>query len=427
MPVYVWFFLGSMAIGVPIVFCLGFAPLATYTLMGKPIFYKMLVQRMYGGVNQFPLMAIPFFILAGNVMNNSGITLSLVHFSNVVVGHLRGGLAQVNIFVSILFAGLSGSAVADTSAIGSIMIPAMEKDGYSKEFAAAVTASSSVIGPIIPPSIIMVIYAYVMSVSVGGMFAAGILPGLTVGILLMVIAHIVSTKRNYPKRGKMASLGEIWRALRSAILPLMTPVIIIGGILGGIFTPTEAAGIAAGYALFLSVFVLRTIKVNEIPKLLYETAVTSSTILLIVGTATVFGWLVSTSQLPNKIADFLFQITANKYLLFFIINILLLITGMFMDAGPAIMILGPVLAPTMVKMGIHPLHFAIVMSVNLTVGLATPPLGLILFVASGLTNLPIESIVKEMLPFLAVEIGVIFLITYIPALSMTMPGLLGLL
>ncbi len=422
-----WFFLGTMALGVPIVFCLAFAPLVTFTLMGKPIFYKMLVQRMYGGVNQFPLMAIPFFILAGNIMNNSGITMSLVKLSNVLVGHLRGGLAQVNIFVSILFAGLSGSAVADTSAIGSILIPAMEKDGYTREFSAAVTASSSVIGPIIPPSIIMVIYAYVMGVSVGGLFAAGIIPGLVVGILLMTIVYIISTKRNYPKRGKMASFTEILRAFRSASLPLLTPVIIIGGILGGIFTPTEAAGIAAGYALFLSLFVLRTVSVKDIPKMLYETAVTSSTILLIVGTATVFGWLVSTSQLPNKIADLLFTITANKYILFFIINIVLLITGMFMDAGPAIMILGPVLAPTMIKMGIHPLHFAIVMCVNLTVGLATPPLGLILFVASGLTGLTIESIVKELFPFLLIEIMVIFLITYIPAFSMAIPTLLGLL
>ncbi|MBW1696872.1 MAG: TRAP transporter large permease [Deltaproteobacteria bacterium] len=427
MPVYMWFFLGSMAIGVPIVFCLGFAPLATFTLMGKPIFYKMIVQRMYGGVNQFPLMAIPFFILAGNVMNTSGITMSLVRLSNVLVGHLRGGLAQVNIFVSILFAGLSGSAVADTSAIGSILIPAMEKDGYSREFSAAVTAASSVIGPIIPPSIIMVIYAYVMGVSVGGLFAAGIIPGLIVGILLMTIAYIISTKRNYPKRGKMASLREIVLAFRKASLPLLTPVIIIGGILGGVFTPTEAAGIAAGYAIFLSLFVLRTISLKDIPKMLYETAITSSTILLIVGTATVFGWLVSTSQLPNKIADLLFSITANKYILFFIINLVLLVTGMFMDAGPAIMILGPVLAPTMIKMGIHPLHFAIVMSVNLTVGLATPPLGLILFVASGLTGLTIESIFKELIPFLLIEVIVIFLITYIPALSMTIPRLLGLL
>jgi tripartite ATP-independent transporter DctM subunit len=372
-------------------------------------------------------MAIPFFILAGNIMNNSGITMSLVRFSNVMVGHLRGGLAQVNIFVSILFAGLSGSAVADTSAIGSIMIPAMEKDGYSREFSAAVTAASSVIGPIIPPSIIMVIYAYVMGVSVGGLFAAGIIPGLIVGLLLMTIAYIISTKRKYPKRGKMASPGEIIRAFKSASLPLLTPVIIIGGILGGIFTPTEAAGIAAGYALFLSLFVLRTLSIKDIPNMLYETAVTSSTILLIVGTATVFGWLVSTSQLPNKIAALLFTITENKYLLFFIINIILLVTGMFMDAGPAIMILGPVLAPTMIKMGIHPLHFAIVMSVNLTVGLATPPLGLILFVASGLTGLTIESICKELVPFLLLEIGVIFLITYVPALSMTIPTWLGLL
>jgi len=424
MPVFVYILFAAMLIGVPIVFCLAFAPMAAFMLMGKPIYFKMIVQRIYGGVNQFPLMAIPFFMLAGQVMNTGGITLNLVRFSNSLVGHLRGGLAHVNIMVSILFAGLSGSAVADTSAIGSILIPAMEKDGYSRAFSAAVTAASSIIGPIIPPSIIMVIYAYVMGVSVGGLFAAGIVPGLMVGLLLMVVTYFISRKRGYPKRGK-ASFREILISFRNSILPLLTAVIIIGGILGGVFTPTEAAAIAAGYALFLSMVIMRTVKIRDLPDILLQSAISSSVILLIVGTATVFGWLVSTSQLPVRVGNAIFSVTENPYLMLFIVNVILLITGMFMDASPAILILGPLLGPTMTQMGIHPLHFAIIMCVNLTVGLATPPVGLVLFVASGLTKLSVERIAREMLPFLMVEIGMIFVITYIPFISMTIPKLLG--
>ena len=224
----------------------------------------------------------------------------------------------------------------------------------------------------------------------------------------------------------MASLKEILIAFKDAFLPLLTPVIIIGGILGGVFTPTEAACVAAGYAIFLSLFVLRTLKLKDMPKILLDSGIASCTILLIVGTATLFGWLVTTSQLPNQIANLLFSASENRYLLLFIINIILLITGMFMDASPAILILGPVLAPTMIQMGIHPLHFAIIMCVNLTVGLATPPLGLVLFVASGLTKLSVEQIAKEMLPFLTIEIFVIFLVTYIPFITMTIPKLFGL-
>jgi tripartite ATP-independent transporter DctM subunit len=421
---FIYIFLGTMLIGVPIAFCMAFAPLVTFTITGKTVYYKMLVQRLYAGIDSFPIMAIPFFMLAGQLMNTGGITVNLVRLANALVGHLRGGLAHVNIVASILFAGLSGSAVADTSALGSILIPAMEKDGYSKEFSAAVTAASSIIGPIIPPSIIMIIYAYVMGVSVGGLFAAGIVPGLLVGLLLMVVAWIISQKRGYPKRGK-ASLREILLATKDSFLPLLTPVIIIGGILGGIFTPTEAAAVAVGYALFLTLFVMRSLRLKDLPGIFLNAALYSSLILLIIGTATVFGWMVSTSQLPAKLSAFMAGITKDPYLMFFFVNVFLLIVGMFMDASPAILIFGPLFGPAMVKMGIDPLHFAIVMCVNLTVGLATPPVGLVLFVASGLTGLSVERIAKEMAPFLAVEILIIFIISYVPAIPMTVPKLLG--
>jgi len=422
---FFWVFLFVMAIGVPIVFALGLAPLVGFILAEKTIFLKMIVQRTFAGVNQFPLLAIPFFILAGELMNRSGITVSLVRFANSLVGHLRGGLAHVNIVTSMLFAGISGSAVADTSAVGSIMIPAMERDGYSRKFAAAVTAASSVVGPNIPPSIIMVIYAFMMNVSVAGLFAAGVVPGLLVGLALMAVTAIISKRRNYPKTEKRAPIGEVAQSAKNAALPLLTPVIIIGGITGGVFTPTEAASIAAFYALILSLFVLKTLKPSELPQIFLHAAVSSGAILLVVGTATAFAWIATLSQVPIKLSTLLFSISDNPYMLLFLINVLLLFVGMFLDAGPAILILGPILAPTMVQLGVHPLHFAIIMCVNLTVGLATPPMGLILFVASGLTRLRVEVIALEMLPFLAIEIGVIFLITYVPAVSMTIPKLLG--
>ena len=423
--VFFWVFLGFMALGVPIVFALGLAPAISFILADQSIFLKMVVQRTFAGINQFPLLAIPFFILAGEVMNRGGITVRLVDFANTLVGHLRGGLAHVNIVTSILFAGISGSAVADTSAVGSIMIPAMERDGYSRKFAAAVTAASSVIGPIIPPSIIMVIYAFMMNVSVAGLFAAGMVPGLLVGFALMVVTAIISKRRNYPKAHHRAPLIEVARSAKGAVLPLLTPIIIIGGIVGGIFTPTEAAAVAAVYALALSLFVLRSLKPNELADIFVNVGISSGAILLVVGTATAFAWIATLSQLPIGLSTLLFSITDNPYILLLLLNVLLLIVGMFLDAGPAILILGPILAPTMIQLGIHPLHFAIIMCVNLTVGLATPPMGLILFVASSLTRLRVEVIALEMLPFLAIEIAVILLITYVPAISMTLPRLLG--
>jgi tripartite ATP-independent transporter DctM subunit len=376
-------------------------------------------------MDSFPLMAIPYFILAGEVMNRGGITTRLVRLSQALIGHLRGGLAHVNILSSILFAGLSGSAVADTSAIGSMLIPAMEKNGYTKRFSAAVTAASSVIGPIIPPSGIMIIYAFVMNVSVAGLFAAGLVPGLMVGFSLMGMTVYLSKKRNYPVASQRASFNEVFISFKGAILPLLTPIIILGGILAGIFTPTEAAAIAAGYAILISVFVLRTLKFKDIPKVLFNAALSSGMILFLVGASTAFATLVSLTGTAPKAMDIMNSISQNPLVLLFLVNLLLFFVGMFLDAGPAILILGPVLGPTFIGMGVDPLHFAIIMCVNVTVGLATPPMGLILFVAAGLSDEPVEKIAWEMLPFLAIEVIVIFLITFVEAIPMTLPRLLG--
>jgi tripartite ATP-independent transporter DctM subunit len=324
-----------------------------------------------------------------------------------------------------LFAGLSGSAVADTSALGSMLVPAMVKQGYSRRFAAAVTAASSVIGPIIPPSGIMIIYAYVMGESVAALFLAGIAPGILVGIGLMLMVKFMANLKDFPPASKRYSWSERGDASLKAFFPLMTPVIILGGILLGIFTPTEAAAVAVGYAIFIGLFVMRTLRVRDLPDVLNRAAMTSAIVLLLVGAAMAFKTVVSLSHAPEHLASAILSISENPLILLFLINVLLFIVGMFLDAGPAIIILGPVLGPIFLDLGIHPVHFAIIMSVNLTVGLATPPMGLVLFVASSVSGERVEEITRAILPFLLVEIIVIFLITFFPAISMTIPRLTG--
>ncbi|NVK01317.1 MAG: TRAP transporter large permease [Oceanospirillaceae bacterium] len=419
-------FLILILIGMPVFFAMLAAPGSMLMLLDMDRDIPLLFRNIYNGIDSFPLMAIPFFMLAGELMNRGGITLSLVNFSQSLLGHIRGGLAHVNIFSSMLFAGLSGSAVADTSALGSMLIPAMEKNGYKRKFAAAITAASSVIGPIIPPSGIMIIYAYTMEVSVAALFAAGIVPGVLVGAALMAITSVMARKYDFPIASKKATWRERGEAARGAFLPLLTPVIILGGILGGIFTPTEASAIAVAYALILSLFITRTLKFSELPEIFNKAAMASAVVLLLVGAAIAFKTVVSLSHVAENLAEYVLSLSDSVYLLLFLINILLFVVGMFLDAGPAIIILGPILGPVFIGMGVDPVHFAIIMSVNLTVGLATPPMGLVLFVASSVSGEKVETISKAILPFLAVEILVIFLITYFPAISMTVPRLLGL-
>ena len=422
---YFWIFIFLMAAGMPVVFALLVGPGLSLAIEGDHVFYKALLSRLYSGMDSFPLMALPFFILAGQLMNSGGITKSIVDFSQSMIGHVRGGLAQVNILSSVLFAGLSGSAVADTSALGKIFIPAMTQKGYSKPFAAAITAASSVIGPIIPPSGIMILYAFIMNVSVAGLFAAGLVPGLMISVGLMIATSIIAKKRNYPVAGRRATWRERGQAFRKTALALLTPVILLGGILGGIFTPTEAAAVAAAYALIVTLFLTRTLRLRELPQIFIEAAVQSGVILLLVGASVVFAWIITVSGMAGMVANGMMETSDNVYVLLFLTNLFLFVVGMFLDAGPAILILGPVLGPLFIALGVDPVHFAVVMCVNVTVGLATPPLGLVLFVAASVSQEKVETIARQMLPFLTVEIGVIFLITYFPALSLTLPRLLG--
>ena len=489
------FFLLLLLVGMPVFFALVLSPGLLLWASGQERDIALLYRNVYNGMDSFPLMALPFFVLAGELMNRGGITTRLVEFSQALMGHMRGGLAHVNILSSMLFAGLSGSAVADTSALGSTLIPAMEKNGYTRRFAAAVTAASSVIGPIIPPSGIMIIYAYVMGESVAALFLAGIVPGILVGVGLMIVVRLMADRYDLPKAERIVSPGQIISPLESwvsfvliriniagllvalssgilsllrstvgidisvggwvvflvflpiahllmvrlrrqvshdfrtickkAVAPLQTPIIILGGILVGVFTPTEASAIAVAYALVIAFLVLGSIRVRDLPEILTKAALSSATVLLLVGAAVAFKTVVSLSHAPEHMAEFMLGLTSNPLVLLFLINILLFIVGMFLDAGPAIIILGPILGPIFVDLGVHPVHFAIIMSVNLTVGLATPPMGLVLFVAASVSGEKVESISRAILPFLAVEVIVIFLITYIPAISMTIPRLTG--
>ncbi|MBE3638391.1 TRAP transporter large permease [Mangrovicoccus algicola] len=426
----IWFlplFLLLLLAGLPVFFGLLAAPGAILWLNGQDRDITLLYRNLYNGMDSFPLMAIPFFMLAGELMNRGGITLRLVEFSQALMGHLRGGLAHVNILSSILFAGLSGSAVADTSALGSMLIPAMEKQGYSRRFAAAVTAASSVIGPIIPPSGIMIIYAYVMGESVAALFLAGIVPGVLVGLGLMAVVRLMAGRHDFPVASRKASWGERGEASLKAFFPLMTPVIILGGILGGVFTPTEAAAVAVAYALVIGLFVLRSLRLRDLPDVFARAGLSSAVVLLLVGAAMSFKTVVSLSHAPEALAALVLGLTENPYLLLLLINLLLFVVGMFLDAGPAIIILGPILGPVFAGMGIDPVHFAIIMCVNLTVGLATPPMGLVLFVAASVSRERVAAISRAILPFLAVEIAVIFLITFVPAICLTIPRLAGFL
>lgn len=416
--------LSLIFLGMPISYSLGVTALATLVKLDYISFLGIMPQRMFGGLNSYAIMAMPFFMLAGEVMNRTGITNSLIKLAEMLVGWIRGGLAHVNILTSMLFAGLTGSAVSDTAALGSILIPSMVERGYSKGFSAAVTAASSIIGPIIPPSIIMVVYGSLMNVSIAGMFAAGIIPGILLGTSIMILSYFISIKKDYAEKRPIPSFKEVIIALKESIPALIMPLIILGGILGGIFTPTEAAAVAVLYAVIIGLF-MRKLTVKDFWKIIQDTATSQGMILIILSCAAILAWVLASEQIPQSIANFMISITGNKLVMLFLINVLLLVFGMFMDITAALIILAPILGPIAIGLGVHPLHFGIIMTINLTMGLMTPPLGACLFVACGITKISLKVIAKDILPFIIVEVAILFLITYIPQLVMFIPNLLG--
>jgi len=417
-------FIIALAAGIPVAFCLALTSLVVLLIIGD-VPLQLIPQRMFTGMDSFPLMAVPFFILAGELMNSAGITQRIVLFSRALVGHIRGGLAHVNIVASMFFAGISGSAVADTAALGSILIPAMEKDGYNSTFSAAVTASSSVIGPIIPPSIPVVIYALVGSVSVGGLFLAGVVPGVLIGLGLMSVSYIISRQKHYGAKHPFPSLREFGSSFVGAIIPLLMPLIILGGILSGVFTPTEAASVAAAYAVVVGFFVLRTLRLKDLPGIFYRSMVTTSIILIVMACANIFSWILGTEMIPQKVAMAISSITSNPWLFLLLINILLLIVGCFLEGLASIIILVPILLPLSQQMGIDPLHFGIIVVMNLMIGLITPPLGLCLFVACAVARVDFTSLIRAISPFIVVEIVALAVVTYFPGIVLCIPHMFG--
>ncbi len=424
---FIYLFLGFLLLGVPMFYLMLAAPGIALTIEGKEIFLNLLMQRLYNGVDSFPLMALPFFILAGELMTAGGVTKRMADFANAIVGHFRGGLAHVSVASSVMLAGGCGSAVADASALGSLLIPAMKEQGYSGRFASAIIAASSVIVSIIPPSGLFILYAFIMNQSIAAMFAGGVIPGILVALALMFTIAIRAKKLGLPVSGQKPSFSNISRTGLRATLPLMTPVILIGGIIGGVFTPTEAAAIAAFYSLLLGLFYTKEIKFADLPRIFQKTALSSAVILMLVGAAVAFASVISLKGTPQMVSELVLTLTENPYLMFLIINLLLLAVGCFVDAGPAILMLAPILAPVMTNMGIHPIHFGLVMSINMIIGLITPPMGLVLFVVSGISREKVEHISKEIIPFFIAELCVLGLITYIPQLTLWLPGVMGYL
>jgi tripartite ATP-independent transporter DctM subunit len=417
-------FLGSMALGVPIAFCLGITAVAALLQAGLPL--QVVAQRVFTGIDSFPLMAVPFFVLAGDLMNSGGTTLRLVRCANALVGWIRGGLAHTTIVAAMFLSGISGSAVADASALGTILIPGMKQEGYDADFSSAVVASASTMGPIIPPSIFMVIYGVTTGVSVGALFAAGFIPGVLIGLSFMAVAYVIAKRRNYPRTSRL-SWSQVGTTLREAIFALFAPFVILGGILLGIFTPTEAAAVAVLYGFLIGMFVHKELRWGDLPGILLQSGVTTSILLLIIGTANILSWVLSAEQVPQKIAELLLGVTTNPLLIMLLINLFLLLVGMFMEGGAAIIILAPVLAQVATQVGIHPLLFGFVMVFNLSIGLLTPPLGVCLFVVCGISRISLERMVAAILPFLIVEIGVLFIVSYIPWVVLIVPRLLGYL
>ena len=412
----------TMLIGIPIAFSLGVSAMAAIAAMGD-IPLQIIPQKIYAGMDSFPLLCIPFFILAGELMSQGKLTEQLLHFAILLIGRIRGGLALANVLASMFFGGMTGSAIADVSALGSVEIPMMIKAGYDRRFSAAITSASAIIGPVIPPSIPVVVYAIAGNVSIGGLFLAGVIPGIAVGLALMIASYVISYKRAYPIRNEAVTWAELRDGFKQVIPALIMPLIIVGGIISGIFTPTEAAAIAVGYAFVIVVLVKRQVRLSQLPGMLIHSGIITAIVMIVAGTATIWGWVVAIEQLPDLLAEMLRHTEPVVFLL--LTNIILLIIGTFMDNIPAIIIFAPTLAPIAVKMGIDPLHFGMIVCMNTTIGLITPPLGQVLFIASPIAGIRLEDLSREILGLFLVQVVVLFAVTYIPLTTLWIPRMFG--
>ena len=411
-----------LILGVPIAMVLGVTSLIVTAIAGD-IPLVALPQYMFVGLDSFPLMAIPFFVLAGEVMGETGLSKRLIGFAQELVGRIRGGLAQVNIVTSIFFGGITGAAVADTAAVGSILIPSMKEEGYGADYAAAITASSSAIGPIIPPSIILVVYGISARTSIAQLLIAGIVPGVLMGISLSILAFWQANRRGYPRIDQPFKLTGLIRAFWTAIPALVLPIIIVGGIVGGVFTPTEAASVAVAYAMVLGLLT-GTLRVTRIPQVFLRASITTGVVMLLIAVSNFFSMTLIIHDIPRMVAEFFLGISQQRVVMLLMINVLLLLTGMFMEISAATIILVPLLLPMVTELGVSPVHFGIIMSVNLAIGLATPPVGPTLFVASRISGVGIEGITRAIWPFIVALIVALLIITFCEGLVLLLPRLL---
>lgn len=418
-------FVVALAVGLPVSLSMGVASLVAIEAGGT---YPLLVlpQRLFGGINSFPLMAVPLFILAADLMTAGRLTEALLRHTQLLVGHVRGGLGHVNILTSMLFAGISGSALADAAGPGAVIMKMMRGAGYPRYYAGALTAATATIGPIIPPSIIAVIYAVSeSSVSVAGLFLAGVVPGIMLAVALAIVNHVIVTREGFQAGTRGASLRQIAGSFFPALPGLLMPVIILGGILGGIFTATEAAAVAAFYALFVSMFVTRSLKLRDVPGVFLRSGLLTSAVLLIVSMASAFSWLLTILRVPQMLATWLGGLTDSRALILVLLAVFILLCGLVIDTLPAVIILTPILAPVAANAGVDPLHFALILILNLAIGMITPPIGPVLFVIATVGKLRLEGVTRAVLPLLLAELVVLSLVIAFPELALAVPRFFG--
>ncbi|WP_316296083.1 TRAP transporter large permease [Aestuariicoccus sp. MJ-SS9] len=421
----IWLFAmlaGMLVLGVPVAVALAGSSAIFIIFNGSPP-PMVVAHRMINGVDSFPLLAVPFFILAGNLMNTAGITERIFNFALALVGWMRGGLGHVNVGASVIFAGMSGAAVADAGGLGAIEIKAMRDAKYDPKFAVGITAASSTIGPIIPPSLPMVIYGVVAGASIGQLFVAGFIPGLLMALSLMIMISIMARRKGFG-RDQTFYWSVLWSSFRRAFLSLLTPVIIVGGILSGAFTPTEAAVAACAWALFLGLIVYRTLSVRRFLRVSFDTIETTAVVLLVVGAAAIFAWILTSNRVPELFAAGLLTISDRPWVLLLLINLILLAVGCFMETVAAITIMVPVLLPIAVTLGVDPVHFGVIMVLNLMLGLLTPPVGMVLYVLARVAKIPFEQCVVGTAPFLVPLVLVLLLVTFVPGITMWLPTLI---
>jgi len=421
---FVMFFI-FLFLGMPIGFVLGISSTLYFLFSGQSSYLISIPQRLFNGINVYVLLAVPFFILSGEIMNYTKMSDRLIDLCNDIAGKIRGGLAHVNVLASIIFAGMTGLAFGDIGAIGTVIIPAMKKQGYDAEFSAAVTAASSIIGPIIPPSVVTVIYGAIMGVSIGGLFAGAIIPGLLIGAGDFLIVALYSKKRHYPKRTNKIHLKQRIKTFKKALPALFMPIIILGGILSGVVTPTEAAATAAGYGLLIGFFVIKKIKLKNIYPLLFRSLTLSCLLLFIVGTARILSFVLSLEQIPQLFSAFILSVTSDVHLVLLLIILFLLFIGTWMDLSASILLLGPIFAPLTASLGVNPIHFGIIMLVTLNIGLVTPPLGVCLYAVAPIAKVSVNAVLRDIWPFLLINIIGVLLITFIPELVLFLPRILG--